>query len=49
MKEIAYMERMVREGKSIFREAGPRKALCETCLKLAVVVLVCSAFIGFNP
>ncbi len=35
--------------KEFFKKRARRKALCETCLKLAVVVLVCSAFIGFNP
>jgi len=35
--------------KEFFGKRARRKALCETCLKLAVVVLVCSAFIGFNP
>lgn len=35
--------------KEFFEKRARRKALCETCLKLAVVVLVCSAFIGFNP
>ncbi len=35
--------------KEFFGKRARRKALCETCLKLAVVVLVSSAFIGFAP
>lgn len=35
--------------KELFEIRARRKALCETCLKLAVVVLVSSAFIGFAP
>lgn len=33
--------------KEFFALRARRKALCETCLKFAVVVLVCSAFLGF--
>ena len=35
--------------KEFFGKRARRKALCETCLKLAIVVLVSSAFISFNP
>ncbi|MBI5525633.1 MAG: hypothetical protein HY897_04810 [Deltaproteobacteria bacterium] len=34
--------------KEFFGKRGRRKALCETCLKFAVGVLVFSAFIGFR-
>lgn len=34
--------------KEFFTKRGRRKALCETCLKLALGVLVFSAFIGFS-
>jgi hypothetical protein len=34
--------------KEFFAKRGRRKALCETCLKLAIVVLTASAFIGFG-
>jgi len=36
------------QEKQFFTLRGRRKALCETCLKFAVVVLVCSAFLGFG-
>ncbi|MBI4667823.1 MAG: hypothetical protein HY747_01355 [Elusimicrobia bacterium] len=39
----------IQAEKEFFEKRARRKALCETCLKLAVAVLVCSAFIGFNP
>jgi len=35
--------------KEFFEKRARRKALCETCLKLAVVVLISSAFLGFDP
>jgi len=35
--------------KEFFGKRARRKALCETCLKLAVVVLISSAFLGFAP
>ena len=34
--------------KEFFQRRARRKALCETCLKLAIGVLVFSAFIGFR-
>ena len=34
--------------KEFFGLRARRKAICETCLKFAVVVLVCSAFLGFG-
>lgn len=34
--------------KEFFAKRAKRKALCETCLKFAVVVLVASAFLGFK-
>jgi hypothetical protein len=34
--------------KEFFDTRARRKALCETCLKLAVAVLVFSAFLGFG-
>ncbi len=36
------------EEKAFFALRARRKALCETCLKFAVVVLVASAFLGFR-
>ncbi|MEW6366559.1 MAG: hypothetical protein AB1714_18175 [Acidobacteriota bacterium] len=36
------------EEKEFFALRSRRKALCETCLKFAVVVLVASAFLGFG-
>ncbi len=36
------------QGKEFFGLRARRKSLCETCLKFAVVVLVCSAFLGFS-
>lgn len=36
------------EIKEFFDKRARRKALCETCLKFAVGVLVCSAFLGFG-
>ncbi|MHC4109353.1 MAG: hypothetical protein ACYSTY_14850 [Planctomycetota bacterium] len=36
------------EEKEFFETRARRKALCETCLKLAVGVLVFSAFLGFG-
>lgn len=38
----------VEEETEFFAKRARRKALCETCLKLAVVVLVSSAFLGFG-
>ncbi|OGQ12847.1 MAG: hypothetical protein A2138_07790 [Deltaproteobacteria bacterium RBG_16_71_12] len=38
----------VDEEKEFFAKRARRKALCETCLKFAVVVLVASAFLGFG-
>lgn len=34
--------------KEFFALRARRKALCETCLKFAIGVLICSAFIGFH-
>ena len=34
--------------KEFFTKRARRKALCETCLKFAVVILVSSAFLGFG-
>jgi hypothetical protein len=34
--------------KEFFQKRSRRKALCETCLKFAVAVLVFSAFLGFG-
>ena len=34
--------------KEFFAKRARRKALCEICLKLAIAVLVCSAFLGFG-
>ena len=36
------------QEKEFFARRARRKALCETCLKLAVAVLVFSAFLGFG-
>ncbi len=36
------------QEKEFFAKRARRKALCETCLKLAVVVLVASAFLRFG-
>ena len=36
------------EEKEFFETRARRKALCETCLKFAVAVLVFSAFLGFG-
>jgi hypothetical protein len=36
------------EVKEFFEKRALRKALCETCLKFAIGVLVCSAFLGFG-
>lgn len=36
------------EVKEFFEKRAHRKALCETCLKFAIGVLVCSAFLGFG-
>lgn len=33
---------------TFFALRGRRKALCDTCLKFAVGVLICSAFLGFT-
>jgi hypothetical protein len=38
----------VAQESEFFRLRARRKALCETCLKFAVVVLVASAFLGFR-
>lgn len=38
----------VDDEKEFFTKRARRKALCETCLKLAVVVLLASAFLGFG-
>jgi hypothetical protein len=34
--------------KEFFTKRAKRKSLCETCLTFAVVVIVASAFLGFN-
>jgi hypothetical protein len=34
--------------KEFFEKRARRKALCETCLQLAIIVLVASAFLGFG-
>ncbi|MCC7069957.1 MAG: hypothetical protein IT383_01460 [Deltaproteobacteria bacterium] len=36
------------DEREFFAKRARRKALCETCLKLALVVLVASAFLGFG-
>jgi hypothetical protein len=41
-------EPAVEEAKEFFAKRARRKALCETCLKFAIGILVCSAFLGFG-
>ena len=36
------------DEEEFFTKRARRKSLCETCLKFAIGVLICSAFLGFN-